>query len=263
MANDSVGRTFGVALGVCLVCSVLVSAAAVSLRPTQAVNKALDKKRNILMAAGLLKSGEVASGERVGELYQNINPRVIDLATGEYIDGVDPVAYDQRQAAKDPAQSAVVPADVDIANVRRRALHASVYLVSQKDKIKKVILPVHGLGLWSTLYGFVALDAKDLNTIRGLVYYEHAETPGLGGEVDNPSWKALWDGKKAFDESGAVRIEVIRGKVVQGRPEAQYQVDGLSGATITSRGVRDMLRYWLGAEAFGPYLAKLKERGVS
>ena len=263
MANDSVGRTFGVALGVCLVCSVLVSAAAVSLRPTQAVNKALDKKRNILMAAGLLKSGEVASGERVGELYQNINPRVVDLATGEYVDGVDPVAYDQRQAAKDPAQSEVVPADVDIANVRRRALHASVYLVSQKGKIKKVILPVHGLGLWSTLYGFVALDSRDLNTIRGLVYYEHAETPGLGGEVDNPSWKALWDGKQAFDENGAVRIEVIRGKVVQGRPETQYQVDGLSGATITSRGVRDMLRYWLGAEAFGPYLAKLKERGVS
>ena len=210
MANDSVSRTFGVALGVCLVCSVLVSAAAVSLRPTQAVNKTLDKKRNILMAAGLLKSGEVASGERIDELYQNINTRVVDLATGEYVDGVDPIEYDQRRAAKDPEQSEVVPADVDIANVKRRALHASVYLVSQKGKIKKVILPVHGLGLWSTLYGFVALDARDLNTIRGLVYYEHAETPGLGGEVDNPSWKALWDGKKAFDESGAVRIEVIR-----------------------------------------------------
>ena len=263
MANDSVGRTFGVALGVCLVCSVLVSAAAVSLRPTQAINKTLDKKRNILMAAGLLKSGEVASGERIDELYQNINTRVVDLATGEYVDGVDPIEYDQRRAAKDPAQSELVPSDVDIANVKRRALQASVYLVSQKGKIKKVILPVHGLGLWSTLYGFVALDSRDLNTIRGLVYYEHAETPGLGGEVDNPSWKALWDGKKAFDESGAVRIEVIRGKVVQGRPETQYQVDGLSGATITSRGVRDMLRYWLGAKAFGPYLAKLKERGVS
>lgn len=263
MANDSVGRTFGVALGVCLVCSVLVSAAAVSLRPTQAINKTLDKKRNILMAAGLLKSGEGADGERIEELYANINPRVVDLATGEYVDGVDPIAYDQRRAAKDPAQSEPVPAKVDIANVKRRALHASVYMVSQKGQIKKVILPVHGLGLWSTLYGFVALDARDLNTIRGLVYYEHAETPGLGGEVDNPSWKALWDGKKAFDESGAVRIEVIRGKVVSGRPEAQYQVDGLSGATITSRGVRDMLRYWLGAQAFGPYLAKLKERGVS
>ena len=215
MANDSVGRTFGVALGVCLVCSVLVSAAAVSLRPTQAVNKTLDKKRNILMAAGLLKSGEVASGERIDELYQNINTRVVDLATGEYVDGVDPIAYDQRRAAKDPAQSELVPADVDIANVKRRALHASVYMVSQKGKVKKVILPVHGLGLWSTLYGFVALDARDLNTIRGLVYYEHAETPGLGGEVDNPSWKALWDGKKAFRRK---RCSAHRGDQGQGRP---------------------------------------------
>ena len=54
-----------------------------------------------------------------------------------------------------------------------------------------VVLPVHGLGLWSILYGFVALDA-DLETIRGLTYYEHKETPGLGGEVDNPRWKSLW-----------------------------------------------------------------------
>ena len=107
------------------------------------------------------------------------------------------------------------------------------------------------------------MSAVDINTIRGLVYYEHAETPGLGGEVDNPNWKALWDGKMAFDESGSVRIEVIKGKVVPGRAETKYQVDGLSGATITARGVKDMLRYWLGEGGYGNYLAKLKQQGVS
>ena len=121
---------------------------------------------------------------------------------------------------------------------------------------------MHGLGLWSTLYGFLALDARDLNTIKGLVYYEHAETPGLGGEVDNPAWKALWNGKQAFDEAGEIRIEVIKGKADPARPEGKYQVDGLSGATITSRGVSNMLHYWLSDEGFGPYLAKLKTQGV-
>ena len=263
MANDSVGKTFGVALGVCLVCSVLVSGAAVSLRPTQAVNKALDKKRNILMAAGLIKADEVVAGAQIEERYQKIKPLVVDLASGDYVDDVDPLAYDQRRAAKDPTLSVAISPDKDPASVKRRALRASVYLVEQKGKIKKVILPVHGLGLWSTLYGFVALDAKDINTIRGLVYYEHAETPGLGGEIDNPSWKALWDGKQAFGEDGSIRISVIKGKVASERPEAKYQVDGLSGATITARGVENMLHYWLSAEGFGPYIDRLKEQGVS
>ena len=187
----------------------------------------------------------------------------MDLASGDYVDDLDPVAYDQRRAAKDPALSVAIPPGKDPASIKRRALQASVYLVEQKGKIKKVILPVHGLGLWSTLYGFIALDSRDINTIRGLVYYEHAETPGLGGEVDNPSWKALWDGKQAFGEDGSIRIDVIKGKVVPGRPESIHQIDGLSGATITARGVKNMLRYWLSPEGFGPYLARLKEQGVS
>lgn len=255
-SNDTIGKTIFVALALCLVCSVLVSTAAVNLRPMQNMNRELDKKRNILQAAGLLEEGK-----SVDELYKNIEARVIDVATGEYVDE-DPAAYDQRKAAKDPATSVVVSRDRDIASIKRQAKQASVYLVRHKGKVKKVILPLHGLGLWSTLYGFIALDAKNLSTIKGLVYYEHAETPGLGGEIDNPAWKALWNGKQAFDAAGNVRIGVIKGRVNPARPEAKYQVDGLSGATITSRGVDNMLKYWLGDGGFGPYLAKLKERGV-
>lgn len=255
--NDTVGRTFGVALGVCLVCSILVSAAAVSLRPTQKINKALDKKKNILMAAGLM--GE---GKSIDELFEKIRPKVVDLSSGEYATGIEPENYDQRRAAKDPAQNIVVPPEKDLASIKRQAKFAAVYLVEEKGQIEKVILPVHGLGLWSTLYGFIALDAGDLTTIKGLVFYEHAETPGLGGEVDNPNWKALWNGKQAFDESGRVRIEVIKGAVNPGSSDARYQVDGLSGATLTARGVDNMLKYWLGESGFGPFLARLKERGV-
>ena len=257
MPKETAGKTFLVAFLLCVVCSVLVSSAAVFLRPTQAINKALDKKKNILMAAGLK-----LEGADVDELFKNIEPKIVDMATGQYVEDIDPETYDQRRAAKDPAQSIAVPPEKDLGSIKRKANYASVYLVRKNEQVKKIILPVHGLGLWSTLYGFLALDARDLNTIKGLVFYEHAETPGLGGEVDNPAWKALWNGKEAFDKDGNIRIEVIKGKVDPSRDGAQYQVDGLSGATITSRGVRSMLRYWLSAEGFGAYLTRLKERGV-
>ena len=257
MPKETAGKTFLVAFVLCVICSVLVSSAAVFLRPTQAINKALDKKKNIIMAAGLK-----VEGADVDELFKNIEPKIVDMATGQYVEDVDPNSYDQRRAAKDPTQSIAVPPDKDLGDIKRKANYASVYLVRKNEQVKKVILPVHGLGLWSTLYGFLALDGKDLNTIKGLVFYEHAETPGLGGEVDNPAWKALWNGKEAFDKDGNIRIEVIKGKVDPSRDGAKYQVDGLSGATITSRGVRSMLRYWLSAEGFGAYLTRLKEQGV-
>ena len=257
MPKETIGKTFLVALLLCVVCSVLVSAAAVYLRPTQAANKNLDRKKNILMAADLLKEGL-----SVEEAFKSIEPKVVNLATGEYVEDIDAESYDQRRAAREPAESEVIPPSEDIASVRRKAKRASVYLIYRGDEVRKIILPLHGLGLWSTLYGFVALDARDLNTIRGLVYYEHGETPGLGGEVDNPAWKALWNGKQVFDQDGKVRIEVVKGKVVPNRPETRYQVDGLSGATITARGVSNMLRYWLGKDGFGPYLDRLKARGA-
>lgn len=256
MAKETVGKTFLVAFALCAVCSVLVSAAAVLLRPAQGLNKLLDRKSNILVAAGMR-----AEGRSIDELFKNIKPKVVDLATGEYAAGIDPEQYDQRKATKDPAQSVPIPPEKDLAGIKRRAKCAPVYLVYEGEELEKVILPVEGKGLWSTLYGFLALDAADLATIRALVFYEHAETPGLGGEVDNPNWRALWNGKAAFDDKGAIRIKVMKGKVDLSRPEARYQMDGISGASITTRGVENLLKYWLGGDGFGPFLAKLKTRG--
>ena len=98
---------------------------------------------------------------------------------------------------------------------------------------------------------------------RGIGFYEHGETPGLGGEVDNPGWKDKWSGKLAFDKAGAVRIEVMRGTVGSNTVDSQFKVDGLTGATFTSSGVTDMLRYWLGDHGFGPFLAKLRKQGLA
>ena len=167
----------------------------------------------------------------------------------------------KHHAARDPALSSALAKDDDIAGIGRRSRYAEVYLIGGDD-FDKIVLPVHGLGLWSTLYGFVSLQS-DLTTIAGLKFYQHAETPGLGGEVDNPAWQAKWNGKLAFDDNGEVAIEVVKGVVDANSSRAISQVDGLAGATLTSRGVSNLLQFWLDDTGFGPFLEKLKQREAS
>ena len=255
LTNDSTKKTVVVAAALCLVCSVLVSGAAVFLKPQQDYNKALDKRRNILQIAGLMEEGK-----SVDELFKQIETRVVDLESGKYVELEDASAYDQRKAAKDPAQSAALSAEQDIAGIKRRAHQASVYLVKDGDALKTIILPVHGYGLWSTLYGFLALEA-DASTVAGFGFYEHAETPGLGGEVDNPSWRAMWPGKVVHSAAGDVAIEVIKGSVNADTPGAQHKIDGLAGATLTSRGVSNLLQFWMSEQGFGAYLQNIKSQG--
>ena len=250
-SQDSIQKTLTVALLLCFVCSVIVSAAAVILRPMQESNKALDKKKNILLAAGLYQESV-----SVDEQFSAIQTRIVDLSTGLFVDVGDVDAFDQRKSAKDPATSQALSSDADIAKISRRENQAVVYIVESNDTFDKIILPVHGYGLWSTLYGFVALES-DLNTIAGLGFYDHAETPGLGGEVDNPRWKAFWPGKQVYKD-GEVAIEVVKGAVIAGSDRANYQVDGLSGATLTSRGVSNLLTFWLGENGFQAFLSNLK-----
>ncbi len=255
-ANDSMGKILLVAISLCIVCSVIVSTAAVTLRPQQEANKALERKRNILLAAGLYRPDM-----DINLLFEQVETRLVDLATGEYVEGVDATAYDQRAAAKAPDTGVTIPRDKDIAKIKRRSKGAPVYLVRDNMGIRSVILPVHGYGLYSTLYGFIALSS-DGNTVQGMRVYEHGETPGLGGEVANPAWLSTWQDKKVYDEEGAVRLAVIKGAVDRDSAEALYQVDGLAGATMTSRGVTNLVRYWLGKEGFGPFLANMRtQRG--
>ncbi|ANE55967.1 Na(+)-translocating NADH-quinone reductase subunit C [Methylomonas sp. DH-1] len=255
LSNDSLEKTVNVALALCLVCAVLVSIATVALRPLQAHNKALDMKKNILDVAGLLDEGtdiDQAFKER-------IEAKLVDIATGEYVDGnVD--EYDQRKAAKDPAQNEVIPSEKDIASIRTKAKLAKVFLVKNGDKLQSIILPINGYGLWSTMYGFLALDA-DGQTVQSINLYDQGETPGLGGEVVNPNWRALWKGKKVYGDNGEVALTLVKGTVDSSRPDAATKVDGLAGATLTSRGVSNLILYWMGPEGFAPYLNKIKANG--
>ena len=249
MPADNPVKTVIVAVSLCLFCSMIVSAAAVALKPVQERNKVLDKKRNILEVAGLYKPGI-----NIAEAFSNIEARVVDLKTGKFTDKVDPATYDQRAASKDPAES--VKLEDDPAGIGRQAKLASVYLIrDDAGAIKKIILPVHGYGLWSTLYGFVALKS-DGNEVTGFQFYEHAETPGLGAEVDNPNWKAMWPGKKIYDKDGNVMITVSKGSPTGAM--ADYHIDSLAGASLTSRGVDNLVRFWMGDHGFKPFLENLK-----
>lgn len=262
-SKETTSKTLTVALLLCLVCSVVVASSVVLLKPIQQKNKALNLKANILAAAGLLQEGD--SAQTIETKFASIDARLVDLDTGEYVEaaavGKDNVLdYDQRKAAKDPSTSAPIPGDLDIASIKRRVKYAKVYLVQEGDDLKTIVLPVSGYGLWSTLHGFLALEG-DANTVVGLGFYEHAETPGLGGEVDNPRWKGIWPGKKVYDlEQGEEpRLMVIKGTVDKTRPEAIHQVDGLSGATLTSVGVSNLVQYWTGDQGFQKYLDRLRK----
>jgi len=260
VATESIKRTIIVALGVCFVCSVLVSTAAVSLHYTQEENKRLDRIRNIFIADGL-----PVEGVDLKAAYKNIIvPRMINITTGASVPEaalsrqISIESFDIRAMAGDPEYGKPIPEEKDIAGIKRMPKYMVVYLAMQSGSMEQIILPVYGKGLWSTMYGFIALE-KDLRTIHGISFYEHAETPGLGGEIDNPRWKNIWKGKQAFDQNGDLRIEVIKGVVDTSRPKARYQIDGLSGATHTTHGVDALVKFWLGSDGYGPFLKKLME----
>ncbi|MBS3954027.1 MAG: Na(+)-translocating NADH-quinone reductase subunit C [Methylomicrobium sp.] len=254
--NDSLEKTLAVALSLCFVCAILVSLATVALRPLQIDNKMLDMKKNILDVAGLLEEG-VDINQAFDE---QIEAKLVDLETGDYVENMDVANYDQRKAAKDPALSVAISTKDDIASIRFKAKIAKVYLVKKGDDIQSIILPVNGYGLWSTLYGFLALEA-DGQTVQSINFYDQAETPGLGGEVVNPNWRALWKGKKVYNEANEPALALVKGVVDNAKPGSEYQVDGLAGATLTSRGVSNLIKYWMSKEGFALYLDKVKAKG--
>lgn len=264
-AKDTVSRTLMVALVLSIFFSVVVSTAAVSLRPAQVKNQNLDIKSNILSAAGMLESG--SSADQIEETFERFDVRLVDLDTGEFVEpsavGVeDPMKYDMYKAASNPDMSTNIPASEDKAGIKRRPNVAKVYTLSEDGEMVRVVLPIHGYGLWSTLYGFVSLEG-DLNTIEGLGFYDHAETPGLGGEVDNPRWKRQWVGKELYGEEPAEpQIRLVKGGVSSDAKDKEHKIDALSGATLTSRGVEQLVNYWMGDRGFAPFLKNLREGEV-
>jgi len=237
----------------CLICGFFVASAAVALKDKQVENEKLDRKKQVLAVAGIDISNVTAT--QVDELFKSrIVPKLVDLQK-DGCAGEDPVTFDQLKAVKIPGKFHAAPAG-NKAKVQVKPNCATVYQVTKSatdQSVENYIVPVEGKGLWSTLYGFIALNAS-LDAVSGITFYKHAETSGLGGEVDNPKWKASWKGKKPFNANFDVDF-----KVVKGMAQNDHQVDGLSGATLTSNGVTYLVNFWLGNDGFGPYLKSLKK----
>ena len=263
MASESITKTIGVVVAICFVAAIFVSSAAVGLKPKQDENKKIDLLKNILIAGDLYKSDVT----NVNETFQSkIVGEIIDLETGlvlpesNYDEILNLEEFDIKSVAGSEKHGKAISPDKDIASIQRMPKQIAIYKVNGEEGIDKYILPIYGKGLWSTMYGFIALD-RDLHTIEGFTFYEHGETPGLGGEVDNPRWKQKWIGKQAYGEDWNVQIEVIKGEVDQSNPKSKYQVDGLSGSTITTRGVSNLVQFWLGENGYKPFITKLRTEG--
>ena len=255
--NKSILKTYQVVISVCLVASFLVSIAAVKLSPKQKENQRLEKIKNILLVADLY-----TENVNIDAIYQQkIKTQWLNLKTARFLnkDTLKLEKLSFEALAKDLVYGEEIPSKLDIANIKRRPKYMPIYLVNNGSKLEKIILPIYGKGLWSTLYGFLALQS-DAKTIAGITFYQQGETPGLGGEITNPHWQKLWRGKQAFDENNNVAIHVIKGEVMPNSSESIYQVDGLSGATLTSRGVNNLVRYWLGNDGYGSFLNTLRKQ---
>ena len=253
--NDSITRTLAVAFTICLVCSLVVSYTAVGLRDLQNENKLNDERKKILQSANMYDSGSSIASQ-----FEKLEMRYVDFTTGKIIDSYKNFSidtYNQIATTRDPLLSSKVPTSDDIAIIKNRENVGKFFVLRDENNlIDKVILPVRGYGLWGTLFGYISIE-NDFNTVAGLEFYDHKETPGLGAEVDNPKWKALWPGKQLY-KNEVVSLEVIKGKVPSDDQNLAYKVDGLSGATLTSRGVTNMLKYWFSDSGYANLFSELE-----
>lgn len=257
MAKEHPLKPFYSVLVLAFACSALVALAAVGLSPYQETNRALDRQKNILAAAGMYQEGQ-----SVEQQFSSIETKVIELATGTFVDEntIDPARFNQLTASLQDDTGKELDADTDIAGIRRQEKYSLVYLVKSGESVDKIVLPVRGKGLWSTMYGYVAVDG-DLSTIRGVSFYEHGETPGLGGEIENKRWQQGWQEKQLYNDSGDLAVAVVKSGA-QSNPENQdYRIDGLSGATITTKGVDNMMQFWFGSHGFKPFFEQIRNNG--
>lgn len=258
-SKDSTSRTLLVAFLLCVVCSIVVSGTAVILKPRQDANRILDRNKNILSAAGLFDPAKNTNAD-VEQIFSQFTPRIVDLRAGRLLEtseaaalGINIASYDQRLMINNPDYSEAIPRELDQADIKRRVIYPMVYVMENNGALDTIVLPISGYGLWGILYGFLALEG-DANTVSGIAFYELKETPGLGAEVRNPRWTALWPGKQIYADSQDAEVAL---RVVKGAGANDYQIDGLSGATLTSRGVDNLIQYWLGENGYGPMLKQL------
>jgi Na+-transporting NADH:ubiquinone oxidoreductase subunit C len=258
-AKDTPLRALLTVLVTAVICSTVVSASVVLLRPIQLNNQLLDRSGNIMQLTGLLPEGQAVEDDALLDLFKSLDTRVVNIDEADFDDSIDPYTFDARKAAGDPELSVAVPAAQDVAKLARRSRFEVAYLVWKDAVLDRVILPIRGAGMWSMLYGYVALE-PDFNTLAGVIFYEQNETPGLGDQISQDYWEVQWQGKQLYDETGEMLFHVAEGPVTPGSAAADYQVDALTGATVTANAVTALMQYWFGPNGYGPLLQQLREQ---
>lgn len=242
MNVDTPLRTLLVAACVALGCSVLVATAVYLLRPLQQNDSLLARNRVIVDAAGNLPDG-LASDADVMAAYLSLDTRIAVLGTSELRSEAGAQLFDHWQQPDDNGSMPVL---------ERRA---PVYLKRHQGKLERVVFPVHGAGMWSTIYAYLALE-PDLATIADIVFLRHGETPGVGDRIEEPAWRREWRGKKLFDEDGKVRLRVVRDA------RNEYEIDLISGASVTCEAVGDLVISAFDENGYGPLVQKLRREGM-
>ena len=205
-----------------------LSATRDSLRERQLLNIELDIKKKILSVLGFEQTGDWID-EDVQSMYDNNINEIIISSAGE---------------------------EVKENNTSGQKTY-KIYQSRDGNRVKGYAIPISGKGLWGTMYGYFAIE-PDASTAKGITFYKHKETPGLGAEVDKDWFKNNFIGKKFIDDSGnLVSIEVIKGFVSDKDPNAKHKVDGISGATVTGNGLTTFLKADL--QKYEPYFAKIRK----
>lgn len=232
MSSNQTRHMFVFAIVICITCSLLLTIAATALKDIQQENIRLDKQKHILRAMGLIPLESKSSKAEVKEIYTSNVKDMFVTPHGELTSN----------------------------NTNKN--NSPIYVYQNENGIQSYALPTAGYGLWSWLYGYIAIKG-DGETIAGYSIYQHAETPGLGAEAEKPWFLNQFKGKRIVDNSGMfVSVGVIKGKVsekIQQQKQDNY-VDGISGATITSAGISKSLKENL--SAYEPFSQKLREKEV-
>ncbi|MEX0957174.1 MAG: NADH:ubiquinone reductase (Na(+)-transporting) subunit C [Rhizobiaceae bacterium] len=250
LPNDSRVKTLGVAFLVALFCATAVSLTAVTLRPLQEANLQRERETRLAdMIAALPGMADILR-ETGADTLETV---IIELDTGTIADEIDPAQFDYAAAQSNAEASTPLPAEADVAGIGRRPDHAPAYLLREGERLVLAVLPVYGSGYQSTIRAYLALEG-DLNTIAALSIYEQGETPGIGTRITDAGWQDRWQGKQIADDTGAVGITAVQG----GAAEGPFEVDAIGGATRSSMGVSNLVRFWLGERGFGPFLEHLK-----
>lgn len=251
--NNSVSHTILFAIAIAVVLGAMVTAVSVLLEPAQAENR--EQAQQAIFQDLLQNQPGFESIVDQHSAYQ-MDHRLVDLDTGCYDAEIAASDYGTIIDSRRSKHTQALNREQDIANIKVRAKYALVHLIQDTDRLIAVVLPVYGLGYSSRLNGYLTL-AADGNQVRSLVFYDHNETPGMGGRISTADWQTQWQKKLLRDQNGNLRIGVATGSPTSAE-DRSYQIDAMAGATITGRGVTNLLRFWVGPMGFETYLHNLQ-----